>query len=493
MARMHKKSALADAAPLILGADLRGLDLLWERYERQLPLCGFTSNGLSCRKCFQGPCRINPFGDEPRRGICGADRDQIVMEQLFQATLAGVVDALRLGEGRELPDIGAGLAPAVRDRLTRAGLLPVRLADLFRVENSYFSHKGYLADSLRHLTRLGLLHFAALAGARGAAAGRFDPQAPSILVLGRPPAGLAAALEAELPRGAAGGANLLGRGPGLLPVPDHGAVDLLLGMGVDAVIVAPDAAWPAVETLAGEYGIPLFLVDGGALAGGGAAAVVAAASRHAEQRRAAGTAGPRPQEAQHIPAAGEGLREAIASGRATGVAVLLGEPTAAQSFFERTLALMEAALGHRAVVFLGGDLGAHAGLLSAELERRRPGALAGFAADLARDGLAPVHAFDSPGEIPQVVELLRGLPAVCALPEFFRPATWAAAVSLLAVGGTVQIGVRLPFWGSPALAGVLTSDWPALSGGRLLAAPALPAAADQAEELVAALKAGGGR
>ena len=84
MERIHRKSALNRTTELILATHERGEGLLWERYEKQLPLCAFTGNGLNCRKCFQGPCRVSPFGDEPDRGVCGADRDQIVMENLFQ-------------------------------------------------------------------------------------------------------------------------------------------------------------------------------------------------------------------------------------------------------------------------------------------------------------------------------------------------------------------------------------------------------------------------
>ena len=43
MDRIHKKSALPDAADLLIDANKLGTQLLWERYEQQLPLCGFTS------------------------------------------------------------------------------------------------------------------------------------------------------------------------------------------------------------------------------------------------------------------------------------------------------------------------------------------------------------------------------------------------------------------------------------------------------------------
>ncbi|MFB3816600.1 MAG: hypothetical protein ACE147_02945 [Candidatus Methylomirabilales bacterium] len=491
---MHKKSALPEAAPLILDADGRGVDLLWERYERQLPLCGFTSNGLNCRKCFQGPCRINPFGDEPSRGICGADRDQIVMEALFQATLAGVVETLRAGQqAAELPDVAPALLPAARERLAAAGLLPVRREDVLRVQNSYFAHRGYLADTLRDLTRLGLIQYAALLQGQGGPeepAPALDPQGANLLVLGPAPTGLVPALRAAAQRLGAS-VNLLGEGAGLLRVPDQGSPELLLGMGVDAVVVSPGAGWPAVEALAARSGIPLFLTARGTLPGPRAAEAVQAACRHAGQRPAAARMGA--AAAGRLQDQAEPLERAVAAGRVTGVAVLFGEPNVQQSFFERTLALVEAALAQRAVVVIGGGLGRHAAGLAAEVGRRRAPLLAAVSEDLARDGLAPILSIGGACDIPRVVSLAQGVPAAFAFPEFHQPATWATAVSLLSLGFAVQIGVRLPFWGSPALAGVLTSEWPAISGGRLLAAPGLPDPAIQAEELASLLKGGAAR
>jgi hydroxylamine reductase (hybrid-cluster protein) len=133
MNRIHRKSAIAKTAAVILEAHEQGATLLWDRYEQQVPLCAFTANGLSCRKCFHGPCRINPFGDEPRFGVCGADRSQIVMENLFQATFQGVLDTARIlplfGEanpGGEFPDVAQDLPEATRRDFLAKGLLPVR-------------------------------------------------------------------------------------------------------------------------------------------------------------------------------------------------------------------------------------------------------------------------------------------------------------------------------------------------------------------------------
>jgi len=62
---------------------------VWDRYEKMLPQCGFGDTGLCCRHCLQGPCRINPFGDEPKTGICGATADVMVARGIDRAIAAG--------------------------------------------------------------------------------------------------------------------------------------------------------------------------------------------------------------------------------------------------------------------------------------------------------------------------------------------------------------------------------------------------------------------
>ena len=65
-----------------------GLETTWDRYEAQLPQCGFGRSGLCCRHCNMGPCNIDPFGDGPQTGVCGADADTIVARG-FLRTIAG--------------------------------------------------------------------------------------------------------------------------------------------------------------------------------------------------------------------------------------------------------------------------------------------------------------------------------------------------------------------------------------------------------------------
>jgi len=73
---------------------------IWDRYEAMLPQCGFGDTGLCCRHCLQGPCRIDPFGEGPKTGICGASADTMVARGLDRAIAAGT--AAHSGHARHL-------------------------------------------------------------------------------------------------------------------------------------------------------------------------------------------------------------------------------------------------------------------------------------------------------------------------------------------------------------------------------------------------------
>ena len=66
-----------------------GVEVAWERLEKQEPQCGFGLLGICCRNCNMGPCRIDPFGNGPDKGVCGADADTIVARNLLRAIAAG--------------------------------------------------------------------------------------------------------------------------------------------------------------------------------------------------------------------------------------------------------------------------------------------------------------------------------------------------------------------------------------------------------------------
>jgi len=74
---------------MIAKAEKLEVKTVWDRYGAMTPQCGFGDTGLCCRHCLQGPCRIDPFGEGPRTGICGATADVMVARGLDRAIAAG--------------------------------------------------------------------------------------------------------------------------------------------------------------------------------------------------------------------------------------------------------------------------------------------------------------------------------------------------------------------------------------------------------------------
>lgn len=66
-----------------------GVETIFDRFEQQQPQCGYGSLGLCCTICAIGPCRIDPFGEEPKKGSCGASADLIVARNLCRTCAAG--------------------------------------------------------------------------------------------------------------------------------------------------------------------------------------------------------------------------------------------------------------------------------------------------------------------------------------------------------------------------------------------------------------------
>ena len=72
----------------------------WDRFDAQQPQCGFGKLGICCRNCFMGPCRIDPFGDGPQVGVCGASAGVIVARNLLKDVAVGT--AAHSDHGREI-------------------------------------------------------------------------------------------------------------------------------------------------------------------------------------------------------------------------------------------------------------------------------------------------------------------------------------------------------------------------------------------------------
>ncbi len=77
-----------------------GLELCWDRLSAQQPQCGFGLLGICCRNCAMGPCRIDPFPEGPKKGVCGADADVICARNLARMVAAGA--AAHSDHGRDI-------------------------------------------------------------------------------------------------------------------------------------------------------------------------------------------------------------------------------------------------------------------------------------------------------------------------------------------------------------------------------------------------------
>ena len=97
---MNQKSVDRATQEMLEHAHDQRLETAWDRWEQQQPQCGFGQLGVCCRICNMGPCRIDPFGGEPRRGTCGADADTIVARNLVRMVAGGA--AAHSDHGRDV-------------------------------------------------------------------------------------------------------------------------------------------------------------------------------------------------------------------------------------------------------------------------------------------------------------------------------------------------------------------------------------------------------
>jgi len=91
---IQKKTADNAAEQFLPKAADKGIKLAWDRFEGQLPECGFCESGLSCRDCLQGPCISHPFRDANKMGVCGKDKDTLAVQTLLKLVLKGTMASL---------------------------------------------------------------------------------------------------------------------------------------------------------------------------------------------------------------------------------------------------------------------------------------------------------------------------------------------------------------------------------------------------------------
>ena len=99
---MAKELTHADKASQVIvkRAAEEHLETVWDRYEMMQPQCGFGTLGICCRTCSMGPCRIDPFGDGPQVGVCGANADTIAARNIARMIAGG--SAAHSDHGRDV-------------------------------------------------------------------------------------------------------------------------------------------------------------------------------------------------------------------------------------------------------------------------------------------------------------------------------------------------------------------------------------------------------
>jgi len=123
----NEKPRSIDRASLeILKADDGAHETAWDRLDAMQPQCKFGSEGVCCRICSMGPCRIIPGKTD--RGVCGANVDTIAARNLVRMIAGGA--AAHSDHGR---DVAHALLLAARDESSDYEIKdPVKLRQVAR-------------------------------------------------------------------------------------------------------------------------------------------------------------------------------------------------------------------------------------------------------------------------------------------------------------------------------------------------------------------------
>jgi len=126
-----------------------GVETWEDRTKSQTPHCKFGEDGICCKNCSMGPCRISTKGP---RGICGADAHAIAGRNYLRAIAAGT--SSHSDHARELLHILHGVRPEGPYRVTDEAKL-LRLAEEWGVK----AEGRNIYDVAHEVADIGLLEF----------------------------------------------------------------------------------------------------------------------------------------------------------------------------------------------------------------------------------------------------------------------------------------------------------------------------------------------
>jgi len=305
---IQKKTADPAVERFVLKAADQEVSLPWDRYEGQLPECGFCEAGLSCRDCLQGPCISHPFKESNKVGVCGKDKDALAVQSLLRLVLKGTMAYLdplndfvrEVGSGAAAPKdkkkadqvvkqvrgllekgaqgMTADFPKQILDAWATRGVMPEGLSrDLIKASQKLEGGVGSVEETLLWAIKcalLGTLAYrlhgklkAAVFGSPGATQVRLNlgvlkKDAPNIVLYGRmsPVLKQQIALKAEEKNIFVGGVCTDPLVPPHIfsPVTNYGSQEIPLMTGaVDLVVAGDQCVNPSLKDFAKEYTVKL--------------------------------------------------------------------------------------------------------------------------------------------------------------------------------------------------------------------------------------------
>lgn len=141
---MEKKRIICRDADPVLGQFIEGLSVETSHHRmiNQENKCGYGLQGVCCRLCSNGPCRISPARP---RGVCGADADTIAVRNFLRSVAAGSGCYIHVVE-----NTAKQLAKAARDKAPLKGTAALeRLAQILGVSGfSDWDKAGKIAEKV---------------------------------------------------------------------------------------------------------------------------------------------------------------------------------------------------------------------------------------------------------------------------------------------------------------------------------------------------------
>lgn len=99
---LNKKSIDPNVNKLLPEIFNQNIKLSWDLHEANLPKCGFGNLGLCCNECWQGPCRVDPFGNGAQAGSCGRTGITMITENFSKQVMTGLIPYLDKAKNNEL-------------------------------------------------------------------------------------------------------------------------------------------------------------------------------------------------------------------------------------------------------------------------------------------------------------------------------------------------------------------------------------------------------